>query len=390
MEKIELPRGFKVGAVSAGLKKNGVPDLAMILADSPCSAFGMFTQNHFPGEPVKLARERLKSGKLQALLINARYSNVATGKAGQDDAVNLCRFAGEKLSIPENLCLISSTGIIGRRYPEGKIEAALPGLIESLSNSSESMQNTARAIMTTDTVPKMRSVKVGDAVITAFAKGSGMIAPNLATMLVFILTDAELTSEECEESLRPAVNTSFNRLSVDFDTSTSDSVFLMASGKAGKVPYSEFQQALANLCVELAEDIVRDGEGVKQIIDCRVAGAKTQVMADKVGRSVINSPLIKTMITGADPNWGRVIMAIGKVEDEPGLKGCAPDITICGVTVMQKGEPLAVDLNKLSSSMRSDDRVLIEINLNLGSFKSRWWGTDLTAEYVSINADYTT
>ena len=364
-------------------------DLALIASDVPARAAGVFTQNHFPGEPVKLARERLKSGTLQALVINSRYSNVATGAEGRRRAEVICKLCAEQLKIDEKNVLISSTGIIGRQYPGQVIENALPKLVAGLEHSSDAIWRATRGIMTTDTIPKALSAKVGDISIAVMVKGSGMICPNMATMLSFILTDADLSGVDLPALLRRVVDRSFNNLSIDFDTSTSDSCFLLANGMAGKIDLETFESALSALCVRAAEAIVRDGEGVTKLIDCRVKGGLDASMVRGVASSIINSPLVKTMITGADPNWGRLIMAIGKVHDAR-LQGIAPTIHIVGQKVFEAGQPFAHDLKAISRAMKEGNTVLIEVDLHRGPAEVQFLGGNLTNDYVAINADYTT
>ena len=284
---------------------------------------------------------------------------------------------------------MSSTGIIGRQYPEGVIEGALPALKAQLGSSSQHVWSAARGIMTTDTIPKAFSAKVGDATITVMVKGSGMICPNMATMLAFVLTDAKLSLPTMPALLRRVVDRSFNNLSIDFDTSTSDSCFLMANGQAGEIDEDVFESALSGICLRASEALVRDGEGVTHLMDCRVRGGVDISMVRAVASSIINSPLVKTMITGADPNWGRLVMAVGKVND-PRLKGIAPTIAIGGHLVLNAGVPAPHDLKKISDGMRHSDTVLLEVDLHLGQAEVQFLGGNLTKEYVSINADYTT
>lgn len=385
-----LPVGFRCCGIHAGFKSRPEHlDLALIVAEAPCSAAGVFTRNHFPGEPVKLARERLRGGKLQALIINSRISNVGTGARGRAQAEAVCESLSRQLGIASELSLISSTGIIGRPYPEGVFEKAIPKALSQLGQSEEHLMCAARAIMTTDTVPKIRQASVGGARICAIAKGAGMIAPNMATLLVFILTDARLPETDIQPMLVRVVDKSFNCISVDFDTSTSDSCFLMSSGKSSDVSVVEFEPVLTRLCQELARDIVADGEGVTHTIRCEVRLASDAAQARSVASSISNSLLVKTMITGADPNWGRLLMAIGKVSD-PRLAGVKPSLAICDESVMLCGEPVAHDASKISRRMREEKTVPIVVDLHLGQEAVVYWGANLTAEYVAVNADYTT
>ena len=386
---LDLPKGFQLAGMHCGLKADHQMDLSLVASEVDANMVGVFTQNHFPGEPVKLARERLPAGNMRALLINSRYSNVATGVEGMARSKKICALVAEELHCESTQVLMSSTGIIGRQYPEGVIEGALPALKAQLGSSSQHVWSAARGIMTTDTIPKAFSAKVGDATITVMVKGSGMICPNMATMLAFVLTDAKLSLPTLPALLRRVVDRSFNNLSIDFDTSTSDSCFLMANGQAGEIDEDVFESALSGICLRASEALVRDGEGVTHLMDCRVRGGVDASMVRAVASSIINSPLVKTMITGADPNWGRLVMAVGKVND-PRLKGVAPTITIGGHLVLNAGVPAPHDLKKISDGMRHSDTVLLEVDLHLGRAEVQFLGGNLTKEYVSINADYTT
>ena len=387
---VNVPEGFRFSGIHAGLKDNPEElDVSLIVSDVICRTVGVFTQNHFPGEPIKLSKERLKNEQLQALVINSRISNVATGEPGRKMALSICDYLSEILQIDPSLTLISSTGIIGRCYPEGVIEAALPKAVEGLGASSEHVWNAARGMMTTDTVPKAFSAEVEGVTITVLVKGSGMIAPNMATMLAFILTDADFSQCDVKSMLFRVVNHSFNNISIDFDTSTSDTCIMMSNAQAGPIELERFEQSLIELCQKAAIALVEDGEGVTKIIDCEVSEASDVTMARAVAGSIINSPLVKTMITGADPNWGRLIMAIGKV-DCSGLAGVQPSIFIAGIEVFSHGEPVEHDLDLISQKMKEIKQINILVKLHLGVETARFFGGNLTNEYVRINADYTT
>lgn len=387
---LDLPKGFQFAGMNCGLKDDlNERDLSLIFSEVEANTVGVFTQNHVPGEPVKLARQMLPASNLRALMVNSRYSNVATGEEGMARAKKLCSMMAESLGCSAEQVLISSTGIIGRQYPEGVIEKAIPHLKTKLGTSSDHVWDAARGIMTTDTIPKAFSAKVGDATITVMVKGSGMICPNMATMLAFVLTDAQLSLSDMPGLLKRVVDRSFNNLSIDFDTSTSDSCFLMANGQAGDIDAGLFEEALSEICLKASEALVRDGEGVTHLMDCRVQGGVDQAMVRAVASSIINSPLVKTMITGADPNWGRLVMAVGKVDDAR-LEGVAPTISIGGHLVLAGGVPAPHDLNAISNGMKHLDTVLLEVDLHLGEAKVQFFGANLTKEYVSINADYTT
>lgn len=384
------PKGFQFNGMHAGLKKNEQDlDLTLIAADEPCQSAGVFTQNHLPGEPVKLCRSRLKQGLLQALIVNSYISNVATGQEGYDRAVHICNTLSNELNINESLTTMCSTGIIGRQIPESKIENSIPELVQKLGVSEDHFIRAAKGIMTTDTVHKARWFTNGQFTITIIAKGAGMIAPNMATMLAFICTDAKV-DKSLKGILKRVVAKSFNCISVDFDTSTSDSCILMSSGKAGLVDADIFENHLQELCLETAKDLVKDGEGVDKVIRCHVRGGKSESMVQAVASSIINSPLVKTMVTGADPNWGRVIMAIGKVHQESDLNGVKPSIEICSVPVYTNGKPIEHNCDDLSNKMKNSQEVSIEVDLHLGKHNTTHFGANLSKEYVEINAEYTT
>lgn len=388
--QLHLPRGFYFSGIHAGLKEDPQElDLSLIYSEKVCKAAGVFTQNHFPGEPVKLAKEKLESGTCSSIIINSRYSNVATGEAGMEDAKKICSELSDLMGIGEDQVIVSSTGIIGRRYPDGVILNSLPELKKQLGSSGDEFLQAAKGIMTTDTHPKAFSSKVGDVTISIMVKGSGMIAPNMATMLAFIVTDADIDGDELKPLLSRVVNKSFNNLSIDFDTSTSDSCFLLSNGMAGEIDLQLFESTLTELCLQASRALVLDGEGVTHLIQCEVSGGIDERMSRDVAQSIVNSPLVKTMITGADPNWGRLIMAIGKTQDSR-LNGVAPTIRICGEKVLDRGVPHDHDLESITAKMKDMEEVQLEVDLHLGKASLSYLGANLTHEYVSINADYTT
>ena len=377
-----LPRGFRCASRNCGIKPIG-RDLSLFVSDVDAAAAAVFTRNHFPGAPVVLGREIIGHGVLRAIVVNSRVSNVGTGAAGLANARRMAAAAaGELGCVPEHV-LVSSTGVIGVPLPIEKIEAGVRGMSQELA--SDPLVG-AEGIMTTDTYPKAVSCAIGDAVITAVGKGAGMIAPNMATMLVYIFTDAAVAAPQLDEALRSCVHETFNMLSVDTDTSTSDTCAVLANGLAGPVPAADFRAALLAVCERMTELLARDGEGATKLLRIGVRGAATDEDARAVARSIVNSPLIKTMIHGADPNVGRILMAIGKCFDaqvEPAHTGA----WINGTQVIAGGMRANFDEAALRQSLAGDP-VLLEVDLGVGSAAARAWGCDLTEGYVHENAAY--
>lgn len=379
------PQGFLSAAKNAGIK-NETLDLTVIYSTVRSRAAAMFTQNRFPGAPVIVGRKHIANGFVQALVVNSKNANVAMGKQGIDDAMEMCRVVAAELGIDHRDVLPFSTGVIGRRLPIEKIRAGLKGIRGELRPNN--LELAARAIMTTDRYPKYISRKVGSSVIAGIAKGAGMIEPNMATMLVYLMTDAALPAAALRPMLRRVVEPTFNSISIDTDTSTSDTVVLMANGLAGPVNPKKFEAGLLEVCEYLAREIARNGEGATKLITVEVGRAKSEAQAKRVAKSVVNSPLVKTAVYGSDPNWGRVIMAVGKCFDkniEPGRT------TICfGQTkVFERGSPVDCDLEALRKYLGQTE-VVIGVDLGIGKASARVWGCDLTEEYIKENAYYTT
>ncbi len=363
--------------------KLGEPDLSIFASETPGAAAALFTRSHFPGAPVVVGRERIRGGRLQAIVANSKISNVATGEEGLEDARRMARIAATELRIPEELVLMSSTGLIGQRLPMEKIEWGLRGMAAELSDDP---WPGARGIMTTDTEPKVLSVQADSAVITAVGKGSGMIAPNMATMLVFLFTDGELDAPTLETLLSAAADQSFHCLSVDSDTSTSDTVVLLANGRSGPVDPERFGVALNHLCLRMAEWLARDGEGATKLLRVRVEGAFSDAEGREVARSVVDSPLVKTMAFGADPNVGRILMAVGK------CAGCRVEprrmsVRLQGVRVVKDGLIVPFEDARVRELL-SRDPVQITIDLGVGEGRGLGVGCDLTEGYVAENAAY--
>ena len=384
--------GFSWMGINLGLKDQTL-DFGVIASECNCTAAGVFTRNNFPGAPVTVGRENIQNGQLQAIVVNSKIANVATGIDGIEDAKNMCRWTGEALGIDPELVLPSSTGIIGRRLPVEKIHEGCKIIPEKLGSSPEYIDNFARAIMTTDTHPKWCSASIENSTLLGVAKGSRMIEPNMATMLSFFVTDAKISSEQLQTILRRVVNQSFNRISIDSDTSTSDTVVILANGLAGPVDTEIFEKTLRNSSIQLAKEIARDGEGSTKLIELTVSGAKSQEMALQISKSIINSPLVKTAIHGADPNWGRFVMAVGKVFEYPvPLSDLSINFGTGSQVLTVNAESLNADTVNLDaiSELLQNQEVFLEVVVGDGKFSETVWGCDLTKDYIEENAFYTT
>ena len=399
-ESITAPLGFRAAGGAFGMKASGKPDLALIVADAPCRAAAVFTKNAIPSEPVQLGREHMERGRCRAIVCNAGFANASTGQRGLGDARTMCETLAARLGCEPAEVLASSTGVIGEPLPMDRITAGIESLFEKLARSQLADADAAHAILTTDLVAKtaVRRVKIGGKTVTlgGIAKGSGMIAPNMATMLSFLTTDAAISLPRLRAALKQAVNAdaSFNRISIDTDTSPSDTVAILASGLAenptirakGKHD-AAFTAALADLCRDLAYQIVRDGEGATRVIRVIVEGARTDADAAKAARAVVDSPLVKTAVHGGDPNWGRLTMAVGK--SGAAVEADKLTVQIGDIPVYRHGRPTSADAAELERVMRERE-VVFTLNLGLGRSRCEYLGCDLSREYITINADYHT
>jgi glutamate N-acetyltransferase/amino-acid N-acetyltransferase len=377
-----FPKGFRCASRNCGLKPVD-KDLALFVSELDAAAAAIFTRNQFPGAPVILGRETIKSGRLRAIAVNSKVSNVATGEAGLANARRMAEATARECGASADRVLVSSTGVIGVPLPIEKIEAGLRGMTLELVDDP---LVGARGIMTTDTHPKALSASVGDATITWIAKGSGMIEPNMATMLAYIFTDARIDPATLDRLLRSAARDSFNMLSVDTDTSTSDTCVLMANGLAGPVDEAAFEAALLAGCVRMTEILARDGEGAEHLLRCTVRGALNDGEARRVAKSLVNSPLIKTMVHGADPNVGRILMAVGKCFDVT-LSPPSTDAWVNGHAVVRGGARVSFDDNVVRTALATEV-VDLEVALGVGHASATAYGCDLTKGYVDENAAY--
>jgi glutamate N-acetyltransferase/amino-acid N-acetyltransferase len=398
--KFVIPKGFRFGAAKTGLKASGRTDFALIVADLSASAAAAFTANRVTAAPLIIGKEHLRAtgGKVRVVAINAGNANCAAGRAGLDAARATCEAAARLFDCPPDEVFPSSTGVIGVPLPAEKLIAALPGLAAGLSAEYEQFQAVAQAIMTTDTVEKTAFARLeiaGKGVkIAALCKVAGMIHPQLvphATMLVYILTDAAVEPSILDGYLRKAIEVSFNRISVDGDTSTNDTVLLLASGASGAAVEAEnaaFAAALTQVCTSLARQIVADGEGVSHVVELRIEGAATDADALRVAKAIAHSPLVKTAWAGSDPNWGRLAAAIGYSGAE--IDPERFDIDFGKLAICRDGGRAAEFDEVAAHAYIAQREFSISIQLHQGPGSCIFWTTDLTHEYVSINADYST
>jgi glutamate N-acetyltransferase/amino-acid N-acetyltransferase len=410
LSQFVIPRGFRFGATKAGLKQSGRTDFALIVADAPAAAAAAFTANRVKAAPLLVDAEHLRAtgGKMRVVAINAGNANCAVGQAGIDAARATCLAAASLFDCRPEEVFPSSTGVIGVPLPAEKIIAVLPGLAQSLGSESDHFQQVAEAIITTDTVEKTAFARFEvktpeidgsgeirqEVRIAGVCKGSGMIHPQLvphATMLVYILTDAAIEPSVLDRYLRESIEISFNRISVDGDTSTNDTVLLLASGASGArigADNPEFARALTHVCTSLARQIVADGEGISHVVELHIDGAASDSDALRVAKAIAHSPLVKTAWAGCDPNWGRLVAAIGYSGAQ--IDPNRIDISFGDLPICRNGGRAAEFDEAAAHAYITQPEYSITIHLHQGTGHCRFWTTDLTHEYIRINADYTT
>jgi glutamate N-acetyltransferase/amino-acid N-acetyltransferase len=383
----ELPAGFACHVANIGVKDT-TDDFVVVAAERPVAAAGVFTQSRFAGPSVTISRRNLADGTARAMVIVSKNANVANGPAGLADAEELAAGVALRLGCGADDVLVASTGVIGRRYPIERIRAGVAAMPEQ--PAGRQADAAAAGIMTTDTVAKLTEATIGSgpARVVGFAKGVGMIEPDMATMIAVVLTDAEVDAAALDTVFRRVVDATFNCVSVDTDTSTSDTAVVLASGAAGAVDAGELETALREVCLTLTKMIASDGEGAETLIEVTVDSARDAVQAKRVAKAIVNSPLVKTAVHGADPNWGRVAMAIGKCSDDTDIDQERVVIRF-GATEVYPQQVDESGLATLSDYLRGDE-VVIHVTLDTGDSSATVWGCDLTAGYVRINADYTT
>jgi glutamate N-acetyltransferase/amino-acid N-acetyltransferase len=380
-----LPTGFRAYVTNVGIKDT-TDDFVVVASEVDCVAAGMFTTSSFAGPSVIVSREHLALPTAQAVVVISKNANVATGAEGLANAREVVAGVAAAIGCPPANVLIASTGVIGRQYPMEKVRAGLAAIPSPLPSTEAAL--VARGIMTTDTVPKVAATSVGPARIVGVAKGVGMIEPNMATLITMLFTDADMTAADLGPIFRRVIDRTFNCVSIDTDTSTSDTAIIMANGTAGSVDLADFERGLYEVAASLTKKVAADGEGAEKLIEVTVEQASSVEQAKRVAKSIVNSPLVKTAVHGADPNWGRVAMAIGKATT-------AEEVDQAQVIIRfgdQEVYPTKVDaagLEALAAYMRGDE-VRITAVLAAGRSTATVWGCDLTDGYVRINADYTT
>jgi glutamate N-acetyltransferase/amino-acid N-acetyltransferase len=400
LSESSLPHGFRFAATACGLKKTGALDLALLCSDFPASAAAVFTQNLVVAAPVVISRNHLRNskGRMRAVVVNAGNANCATGLAGYTAAQRTIAEAAKRLGCRTDELFVCSTGVIGVTLPVEKILRALPVIARHRRPSARSFAELSLAICTTDTRPKTAaaSFKMAGRRIhfVGCAKGAGMIHPNMATMLAFVITDAAIAPGLLQKALREVTSRTFNAISIDGDTSTNDTLLILANGaadapkiKAGTAAHRAFIEALEEVCRSLALQIVADGEGAQRVIEIEVRGAKSDAAARRIAETIATSPLVKTAFAGGDPNWGRIFAAAGRsgIRFDPSRV----DITMAGVPVLRHGKPLEFNERAASNRLLAK-HVPIVVNMHAGEGLARYWTCDFTAEYVRINASYRT
>jgi glutamate N-acetyltransferase/amino-acid N-acetyltransferase len=380
-----LPAGFRAYVANIGIK-DSTDDFVVVAGDAACTTVGMFTTSSFAGPSVIVSRDHLATPTARAVVVISKNANVATGTIGLENAREVVNGVAVALGCAASEVLIASTGVIGRQYPMEQIRAGLVAIPSPLP--CVEVERVARGIMTTDTVPKIAETSVGAARIVGVAKGVGMIEPNMATMITILMTDADVAASDLDPIFRRVIDRTFNCVSIDTDTSTSDTAIVMASGAAGPVDLDAFERGLYEVATSLTKQIARDGEGAEKLIEVTVEQAGTPEQARRIAKAIVNSPLVKTAVHGADPNWGRVAMAIGK-------STTADEVDQSKVIIRfgdQEVYPTPVDetgLDALAAYMRGEE-VRITAVVASGESSATVWGCDLTDGYVRINADYTT
>ncbi len=395
---IAVPQGYRLAGVYSGVKRNTSKlDLSLVVSERPAVAAGVYTQNRVFAAPVGLCRARTPSADIRAVVINSGNANACTGERGDRDARAMAASAAEACGATAEQALVMSTGIIGEFLPMDKILTGIRQAAGALAGDEASLVNAARGILTTDSVHKLagRQLTLGGKTvqIVGMAKGAAMIGPNMATMLGLVLTDAALDAETAQALVREVVDETFNCISVEGHTSTNDTVLLLANGAAGSGPLAGadlaiFRQALLETCGELARAIPSDGEGATHLITIDVEGCETTTAARTIARTVADSALVKTAVAGADPNWGRIVSAAGYAGipfDPAGV-----DLTVNDFSLYERGAPVTFDAARVSESIRDHRDTHLVLRFSEGNAKVRFWTTDLTAEYVRLNADYHT
>ncbi len=395
---VRLPQGYRAAGVYSGVKRNTSKlDLALFVSDRPAVGVGVYTTNLVCAAPVKLDRARTPNESIRVVAVNSGVANACTGDQGDRDAQQMAAWAAEACGVAEKQALVMSTGVIGSMLPMDKINSGLKLAATQLGDDEAALERAARGMLTTDTVPKIRGreVSIGGTAtrVTGVAKGAAMIGPNMATMLSLVMTDAHISAGDAHRALVDAVDESFNCISVDGHMSTNDTVLLLANGAAGGPklsgkPLDDFRATLLEVCDDLAQSIPADGEGATHLITVEVHGCRTRSDARQIGRTIADSPLVKTAIAGADPNWGRIVSAAGYA----GVPFDPTKVTLHlnGLLLYERGAPVDFNPQAATEAISSHRDTSIVLLLEEGRAAARFWTTDLTAEYVRLNADYHT
>lgn len=390
--------GFRAAGVACGIKASGKLDLALVASDVPAAAAGVFTRSTVVGAPVLVSRAHVARGRARVIVANSGCSNVAMGARGVRDAESMAAAAARAVGCAPAEVLVASTGVIGQPLPLAKVRRGVRAAAAALAPGG--LADAARAILTTDRVPKLaeRRVRVGRTTVTlaGMAKGAGMIEPNMATMLAFLVTDAAIAPPALRALLREAADASFNRLTIDGETSTSDTALLLANGVAGNAPIVRaggpaaraFAAALEDLCVELVRALARDGEGATKLVTVRVRGARTPAQAERAAKRIANSVLVKTALFGGDPNWGRILQTVGAGRIELDL--ARAEVRWAGVPVFRGGGAAGPGSRRRAGAAMAGPELEIAVDLARGRAEATVWTCDLSYEYVKVNAEYTT
>jgi glutamate N-acetyltransferase/amino-acid N-acetyltransferase len=395
MNSVRTPRGYFFSVIEAAIKKPGRNDMGLIYSESEAVAAGTFTRNRVKAAPVRIDMQKVRTGKGQAIIVNSGNANACTGRQGMQNATEMCELPARSLRINPSLVYVCSTGVIGTPMPMERLREKMEDLVQGLGKYS--LSDVAQAIMTTDTFPKISSRELDisgeKVVISACAKGAGMIAPNMATMLCFILTDAKIETKALKSALRDSVDISFNRITVDGDMSTNDTALILANGLAGNKEitahsrkFKQFRSALTEIAYGLSEMIVRDGEGARKLIEIEVRRAKSEKDAERAAKAVANSLLVKTALYGNDANWGRIMAALGY--SGIAMREDKVDIYFDDLLIVRHG--LSEGRDGEANSLLNKSRVKITIDLRFGQGKAKVLSCDLSEDYVRINADYRT
>jgi glutamate N-acetyltransferase/amino-acid N-acetyltransferase len=392
-----LPSGFEFTGVACGIKASGKLDLAVISSKTPCVAVGVYTQNVVRAASIEWDQQLTPTNHFKALIINSGNANACTGQQGMDDNQAIAAVASQYLKTEENQVLVLSTGVIGQHLPMPEIVQGIEQAISEQGSSQAHFERTSLAILTTDKGPKtvesMVATESGEIRIAGIAKGAGMIGPKMATMLAIILSDVKISSNRAQQILNRAVEKSFNRISVEGHTSTNDALIMICNGSSDVELNSEesflaFENAVTENCIELAKQIPADGEGASHLITIDITGATNDQEADSVARTVAASALVKTAITGADPNWGRIVSAAGYAGVEMDVS--MTSLKLNGYLVFENGQPVDFDARRISQDLKNQFETFIELTIGCGAGSARHWTSDLTPEYVRFNSEYTT